>query len=204
MGQALPSTPISKASWVTLGIVSSLQPAVSKIPPGAPGFAGNTLRGTLGLRGGLALGASLTSTQGNHLLRATNPNTNQVRLFWFSCSVVSDSLQPHELHHARLPCPSPSPGVCSNLCPLSQWCHPTISFSIAPFSSCPQSFQASRCFPKSWLFESDGQSIRVSASILPMNIQDWFPLVLTGFDLLAVHGTLKSLLQHHSSKASIL
>ena len=87
----------------------------------------------------------------------------------FSSSVMSDSLQPHGLQHARLPCLSPSLRVCTNSCPLSWWCHPTISSSIAPFSSCPQSFPASGSFPMSWLFESDSQSIGVSTSILPIS-----------------------------------
>ena len=93
----------------------------------------------------------------------------------FSRSVVSDSLQPHELHHARPPCPSPTPRVQPNPCPLSQWCHPTIPSSVVPFSSCPQSFPASGSFPMSQLFASGGQSIGVSAStsVLPMNTQDW-------------------------------
>ena len=95
---------------------------------------------------------------------------------------MSDSLQPHGLQHARLPCPSLSPGACSNSCPLSQWCHPTISSSAIPFSSCFQSFLASASFPVSRLFASGGQSIgaSASASVLPMNIQGWFPLGLTG------------------------
>ena len=93
---------------------------------------------------------------------------------------MSDSLRPQELQHARPPCPSPSPGVCSNSCPLSQWCHPATSSSVIPFSSCLQSFPASRSFPMSWLFTSGSQSIRASASVLPMNIQGWFPLRLTG------------------------
>ena len=95
----------------------------------------------------------------------------------FSHSVVSDSLQPHGPQHTRPPCPSPTPGVYPNLCPLSRWCHPTISSSIVPFS-CPQSFPASGSFPMSQLFASGGQSIGVSASssVLPMNIQDWSPL----------------------------
>ena len=95
---------------------------------------------------------------------------------------MSDSLQPHELQHARLPCPSLSPGVCSNSCPLCQWCHPTISCSVSPFSSCPQSFPTSGSFPVSQLFSSGCQSIGASASalVLPMNIQGWFPLELTG------------------------
>ena len=96
----------------------------------------------------------------------------------FSCSVVSDSLQPHGLQHTRLPCPSPTDGVYSNSCPLSRWCHPTISSSVIPFSSSLQSFPASRSFPVSQFFTSGGQSIGVSAStsVLPLNIQDWFPL----------------------------
>ena len=100
----------------------------------------------------------------------------------FSHSVVSDSLQPHGLQHARLPCPSPSPGVCSNSCPLSWWCYPTISSSVVPFSSCLQSFLALGSFKMSWLFTSGGQSIgaSASASVLPMNIQGWFPLGLIG------------------------
>ena len=92
-------------------------------------------------------------------------------------------LRPHGLQHARLPCPSPNSGACSNSCPLSQWCHSTISSSVIPFSSCPQSFPASGSFLMSRLFASGGQSIGVSASawVLPMNIQDWFPLGLTGW-----------------------
>ena len=93
----------------------------------------------------------------------------------FSRSVMSDSLRPHRLQHTRLPCPSRSPRVCSNSCPLNQWCHPTISSSVAPFSSCPQSFPASGSFPMSWLFSSGGQSIgaSASASVLPVNIQGY-------------------------------
>ena len=102
----------------------------------------------------------------------------------FSCSVVSNSLPPHGLQHTRLPCPSPSPRVCSNSCPLSQWCHPTISSSATPhFSSCPRSFSVSGSFPISWLFSSDDQIIgaSASASVLPMNIQNWSPLGWTGW-----------------------
>ena len=101
----------------------------------------------------------------------------------FSHSVVSDSLRPHELQHARPPCPSPTPRVYANSCPSSRWCHPAISSSIVPFSSCPQSFPASGSFPISQLFASGGQSIRVSASasVLPMNTQDWSPLGWTGW-----------------------
>ena len=101
----------------------------------------------------------------------------------FSCSVVSDSLQPHEPQHARPLCPSPTPRVHPNPCPLSWWCHPTISSSVVPFSSCPQSFPASRSFQMSQLFASGGQSIGVSAStsVLPTNTQDWSPLGWTGW-----------------------
>ena len=124
----------------------------------------------------------------------------------FSHSVMSNSLRPHGLQHARPPCPSSTPGVYSNSCSLSGWCHPTISSSVIPISSCLQSFPASGSFPVSWFFASGDQNIGVSASasVLPKNIQDWFPLGWIGLDLLAVQGTLKSLLQHHSSKASVL
>ena len=110
-------------------------------------------------------------------------NVHQFRSLQFSRSVVSDSLQPHGLQHARPPCPSPTPCVCSNSCPSSWWCHPTISSSLVPFSSCLQSFPASGSFPMSRFFESDGQSIGVSASasVLPMNIQGWFSLGWTGW-----------------------
>ena len=96
----------------------------------------------------------------------------------FSLSVVSNPLQPHGLQHARPPCPSPPPRLYSNSCPLSWWCHPTISSSVVPFSSHLQSFPASGSFPMSQVFASGGQSIGISASksVLPMNIQDWFPL----------------------------
>ena len=101
----------------------------------------------------------------------------------FSRSVVSNSLQPHELQHTRPPCPSPTPGVYSNSCLSSQWCHPAISSSVIPFSSCPQSLPASGSFPKSQHFTWGGQSIGVSASasVLPMNTQDWSPLGWTGW-----------------------
>ena len=95
---------------------------------------------------------------------------------------MSNSLQPHGLQHSRLPCPSPSPGACSDSCPLSWWCHPTVSSSVIPFSSCLQSFPTSGCFLMSLFFSSGSQSIGVSASasVLPMNTQDWFPLGLIG------------------------
>ena len=119
---------------------------------------------------------------------------------------MSDFLRPHRLQHSRPPCPAPIPRACSNSCPLSQWCHPTISSSVIPFS-CLQSCPASGSFPMSQFFASGGQSIGVSASaiVLPMNIQDWFPLGFTGLiSLQCKEGTLKSLLQHYSSKASVL
>ena len=100
----------------------------------------------------------------------------------FSRSVMFDCLQPHGLHHARLPCPSPTPRACSNSCPFCWWCHPTISFSVILFSSCLQSFPSSGSFLVSQFLVSGSQSIGVSASAsaLPMNIQDWFPLGWTG------------------------
>ena len=124
----------------------------------------------------------------------------------FSRSVMSDSLRPHESQDARPPCPSSSPGVHSNSSPLSRWCHPAISSSVIPFSSCPQSLPASESFPMSQLFARGSQSTGVSAlaSVLPMNTQDWSPLECTGWISFSWEKTLKSLLQHHSSKASIL
>ena len=101
----------------------------------------------------------------------------------FSHSVVSDSLWPHESQHARPPCPSPTPGIYSNSCPSSQWCHPAISSSVVPFSSCPQPLPTTGSFPMSLLFTWRGQSIGVlaSTSVLPMNTQDWSPLGWTGW-----------------------
>ena len=120
-----------------------------------------------------------------------------------SHSVMSDSMWPHGLQHTRLLCPSPTPEVYSNSCPLSWWCHPTFSSSVLPFSHL-QSFPASGYFQMSQFFTSGGQSIQVSAStsVLPMNIQDWFPLAWTGWISLQSKGL--SRVQHHSSKASIL
>ena len=101
----------------------------------------------------------------------------------FSHPVMSNSFQPHGLQHARLPCPSPTPGVYSNSCPLSRWCHPTISSSVIPFSSHLQSFPESGSLPRSQFFTLGGQrtGVSVSASVLPMNIQDWFSSGLTGW-----------------------
>ena len=112
-------------------------------------------------------------------LRRHQPGKMLIRSDQISHSVVSDSLQPNESQHSRPPCPSPTPGVYSNSCPLSRWCHPTISSSVVPFSSPLQSFPASGSFPMSQFFASGGQSI--GASVLPMNIQDWFPLGWTSW-----------------------
>ena len=121
----------------------------------------------------------------------------------FSRSVVSDSLWPHGLQHTRPPCPSPTPRVYSNSCPLSWWFHPTISSSVIPFSSHLQSFPASGSVQMSQFFTSGGHGVGVSAltSVLPMNIQDWFPLGWTGWISFQSKVLFKSLLQHHSSKA---
>ena len=123
----------------------------------------------------------------------------------FTRSVMSDSLWPHGLQPAKLPCPSPTPGAYSNSCPLSWWCHPTISSSVFPFFSRLQSFLSSGSFQMSQFFTSGGQSIGVSASasVLPMNIQGWFLLGLMGLMSLQSKG-LSRVPQHHSSKASIL
>ena len=121
---------------------------------------------------------------------------------------MSDSLWPHGLQHARLPCPSPTPGVCSNSCPLSQWCHPTNLSSVVPFSSCLQSFPASGSFLMNWLFPSGGQSIGALASVpvLAMNIHSLFPLGLTGLILLQSRDFQESSLtpQFESINSSVL
>ena len=118
---------------------------------------------------------------------------------------MSHSLWPHGLQHTRLPCPSPTPGACSNSCPSSQWCHPTISSSVIPFSYL-QSFPASRTFPMSQFIASDGQSIRVFSFNISLSnkYSGLISFTMDWLDLLAVQETLKSLLQHYSSKASIL
>ena len=117
----------------------------------------------------------------------SQPNDYSVQ---FSHSVVSNSLRPHESQHTRPPCPSPTPRIHSNSCPLSWWCHPTISSSVIPFSSYPQSFSESGSFQMSQLFPSGGQSIGVSAptSVLSMNTQDWSPLGWTGWIFLQSKG----------------
>ena len=144
----------------------------------------------------------------NHTFRTHTFRTDARYSLLFYCSVMSNSLWPHSLQHSRLPYPSPSPRAWSNSCPSSQWCHPTISSSVIPFSSCLQSFPASRSFLRSCLFTPGGQSIgaSASASVLPMNIQDWFPLGLTGLisllsrdsqgTLLAVQGSSPSYSHH--------
>ena len=123
-----------------------------------------------------------------------------------SLSRVWPSLWPHQLQHVRLPSLSPTPGACSNSCVSYWWCHPTISSSVVPFSSCLQCFPASGSFPVGQFFTSGGHSIGTSASVLPMNIQNWFPLGLTGLILQSKtqESSLKSHLQHLSSKAPIL
>ena len=117
-----------------------------------------------------------------------DPQFIKNRTLLFSCSVTFDSLWPHGLQHTRLPCPSPSPRVCSNPCPSSQRCHPTISSSVIPCSSWPQSFPASGSFPMSQLSTSGGQITGALASVLPMNIPGWFPLGLTGLICLQSKG----------------
>ena len=139
---------------------------------------------------------TMDTTHMNHL-HDWHPSSVQYR-----CSVVFDSLRPHGLQHARPPCPSPAPGVYSNSCPLSQWCHPTVSSSVVPFSSCPQSFPASGSFLMNQFFASGGQRIGVSAStsVLPMNIQDRFPLGWTGWISLQSKGlsrVLNTTVQKH-------
>ena len=118
----------------------------------------------------------------DHDYICSNLTVNLMYSVQFSSSVVFDSLQPHELQHTRLPFPSPTPWSCSNSCPSNRWCHPTISPPVVPFSSCLQSFPASGSFQMNQFFASSGQSIGVSASasVLPKNIQGWFPLGFTG------------------------
>ena len=129
----------------------------------------------------------------------------------FSPSVMSDSLLPHELQHARPPCPSPTPGIHPNSCPLSQWCHPAISSSVIPFSSCPQSLPATESFPMSQLFAWGGQStgVSASASFLPKNTQDWSPLEWISWISLQSKGLLRvfsntRVQKHNSSTLSFL
>ena len=147
---------------------------------------GETMETKIGF---IFLGSKITADGGEcshetkrHLLVGRKAMTN-LSSVQFSCSVMSGSLWPHGLQHARPPCPLATPRSYSNSCPLSWWCHTAISSSVIPFSSCLQSFPASGSFPVSRFFASGGQSIGVSASasVLPMNIQDWFPLGWTGW-----------------------
>ena len=138
-------------------------------------------------------------------------NFSKVDSVQFSCSVVSDSLRPHESQHARSPCPSPTPGVHSDSCPSSQWCHPATSSSVVPFSSCPQSLPASESFPMSQLFAWGSQStgVSASASFLPNNTQDWSHLEWTGWISLSPRDSQESsptpqLKSIHSSVLSFL
>ena len=147
---------------------------------------------------------SLKHSRGNYTLRQFRQKKNLRHSVQFSCSVVSDSLRPHELQHTRPPCPSPTPGVHPNPCPSSRWCHPTILSSVIPFSPCPQSLPASGSFPMSlrmrwpkyWSFSFNISPSNEHPGLISLRM-DWL-------DLLAVQGTSKSLLQHHSSRASIL
>ena len=125
-----------------------------------------------------------------HTLKGFHSYTEIRRSVQFSRSVMSDSLWPHGLQHAGLPCPWLAELACSNWCPSGWWCHPTISSSVGPFSSCLQSFPASGAFPKSQFFASGSQGIRASASasVFPMTIQDWFPLGWTGLITLQFKG----------------
>ena len=134
----------------------------------------------------------------NHCWWWLQPSVTRLQ---FSCSVVSDSLPPHGLQHARLPCPSPTPRACSNSSPSSRWCHPIISSSVVPFSSCLPFFPKSGSFPMNKFFASGGQSIGASAStsVLQMNIQGWFPLWLSGLISLLSKGlsrVLSTVLKH--------
>ena len=134
----------------------------------------------------------------------TNTRLSQINKCCGSVANSYPTLWPHRLQHARFPCPSPTPRAYSNSCPLSQWCHPAISSSVTLFSSHPHFFPAPGSFPMSWLFTSGGQSIgaSASASLLPVDLQRWFPVGWTGLISLK-YKWLESLLQHHNSKASI-
>ena len=155
----------------------------------------------MNVQGGFPLGLTgLISLLSKRLSRVFFSTTDQI-----SRSGMSSSLQPHESQHARPPFPSPTPRVHWDSCPLSQWCHRAISSSVFPFSSCPQSLPASESFPVSQLFTWGGQNWSFSFSIIPSKeIPGLISFRMDWLDLLAVQGTFKSLLQHHSSKASIL
>ena len=144
---------------------------------------------TYSYHGVISTHLSFTVWESQYMITVPQCSKSYSRVCWlyfqfqFSCSVMSDSFRPHGLQHARPPCSSPIPGAYSKSCPLSRWCHPIISSSVVPFSSCLQSFKASGSFQMSQFFASGGQRIGVSASatVLPMNIQDWFPLGWTGW-----------------------
>ena len=148
----------------------------------------------------------MTSNRPEQFLEVSERLFPDIIVVQFSRSVVSNSLQPHGLQHTRLLSASPTPGACSNSYQSGRWCHPTISSSVVPFSSCLQSFPASRYFPMSQFFTSGDQSIGVlvSTSILPMNIQDWFPWGWTGWISLQSKGLPGVFFNTHSAKASIL
>ena len=155
-----------------------------------------------------AMGAHVSPNREHHLSSPLSPHPSVLSQFssvQFSHSVVSDSLRPHESQHARPPCPSPSPRVHSDSRLSSQWCHPAISSSVVPFSSCPKSLPASESFPMSQLCLRWPKYWSFSFSISPSKEhQGLISFRMDWLDLLAVQGTLKSLLQHHTSKASIL
>ena len=148
-----------------------------------PKCQGNSITARAGNTPHEHIPTSLFGKNSERIIGKFYQHTNCSLSVQFSHSVVSDSLQPHGLQHARLPCPSPTPIVYPDSCPLSRWYHPTISSSVVPFSSCPQSFPASGSFQMSQLFASSGQNIGVSAStsVLPMNTHDWSPLGWTGW-----------------------
>ena len=183
--------------------------SVSVLPMNIQGWFPSGLTGLISLQPeGLSRVFSRTNSLALSLLYGPTLTFVSVQ---FSCSVVSDSLQPCEPQHARPPCPSPTPEVHQNPCPLCRWCHPTISSSVVPFSSCPQSFQASGSFQMSQLSASGGQSIGVSAttSVLPMNTQDWSPLGWTGWISLQSKGLSRvfsntTVQKHQSSALSFL
>ena len=197
--------PSPTSCWTEYSVLLS-----SEAWPGNPGKKRSCPNATLGQETKAAIISTIPSQQHLHpSLRARAMSSPQNRLdqyhYQFSCSVVSDSLWPHKLQHVRLPCPSPNLGVHPNSCPSSPWCHPTISSSVSPVSSCPQSFPASGSFQMSQFFVSVGQVLEFSFSISPSN--QYLGLIsfrMDWLDLLTVQGTLRSLLQHHSSKASIL
>ena len=210
-----------KSGWATPGSRRPMECHGTVWAPGGATHTGHNVSGVLlGLakrKGRVANGrGKLPLTLGIYLCQRNFPYCQALwARHWSKCrrpvfsvqslSHIPDSLWPHGLQHARLPCPSPTPGACSNSCPSSWWCHSTISSSVISFSSCLQSFPAWGSFPVSQFFTPGGQSIGVSASasVLPMSICDWFPLGLSGWISLPSKG-LKSLLQHQSSKASIL